>query len=383
MATFTPDAADDYSQVILEMPINVDSAIPSITWNDPADILAGTPLTSKQLNATADVPGTFTYSPSAGSVLGVGDNTLTVTFTPDDTIDYTAATKQVHINVRTIQVTSVTVNGDFIGINGASEDENGLVTLTTDGTSGFTAGNDIVVAGFTSTRTGYNGAWTIDSVSGNHVTYYDTNSNLPATSNNTQNAGYAISLNSASGLIGNQRSMVESIAYTFNMPVDLASGAVSLAAITSGINTSGPATLATNTPDVVLTSLDGGSVWVVTFKSNSNASVAGHSIANGVYTITLDSSDVTSAVYGWIMNTTRPTDTFYRLYGDVTGFAGGYARVNNSDSLQFSNAYLTSTGTTGYRPDFDYNGDGRINNSDDLQFSNYYLSVWSGFTPTI
>src|SRR5262249_12620832 len=53
-----------------------------------------------QLNATADVPGTFTYVPAAGLILDAGaGQTLTVIFTPDDTVNYTTATQTVHINV--------------------------------------------------------------------------------------------------------------------------------------------------------------------------------------------------------------------------------------------------------------------------------------------
>src|SRR5207248_993025 len=62
---------------------------PTITWNNPADITYGTALGASQLNATANVPGTFAYSPAAGTILGAGPNqTLSVTFTPTDTVSY-------------------------------------------------------------------------------------------------------------------------------------------------------------------------------------------------------------------------------------------------------------------------------------------------------
>ena len=49
-----------------------------------------------QLDATASVPGTFTYTPAAGTVLNAGKGqTLSVTFTPTDTTDYTTATATV------------------------------------------------------------------------------------------------------------------------------------------------------------------------------------------------------------------------------------------------------------------------------------------------
>ena len=43
-----------------------------ITWANPAGIVYGTALGSAQLDATASVPGTFTYSPAAGTVLHAG-----------------------------------------------------------------------------------------------------------------------------------------------------------------------------------------------------------------------------------------------------------------------------------------------------------------------
>ena len=52
--------------------INVTKATPTITWANPADITYGTALGATQLNATADVPGTFVYTPAAGTVLNAG-----------------------------------------------------------------------------------------------------------------------------------------------------------------------------------------------------------------------------------------------------------------------------------------------------------------------
>src|SRR5262245_33181953 len=66
---------------------------PTITWSNPASIVYGTALGATQLNATASVPGTFTYTPAAGTILKAGSGqTLSVSFTPTDTTDYTSAT---------------------------------------------------------------------------------------------------------------------------------------------------------------------------------------------------------------------------------------------------------------------------------------------------
>jgi hypothetical protein len=75
------------------------AAPPAITWATPTAISYGTALSSTQLNATDTLPGTFVYSPAAGTVLAFGSQTLGVTFTPTDSTDYTTATKNVTLTV--------------------------------------------------------------------------------------------------------------------------------------------------------------------------------------------------------------------------------------------------------------------------------------------
>jgi len=71
-----------------------------ITWANPASITFGGALGSAQLNATANVPGTFVYNPAFGTVLTVGaGQTLSVTFTPTDTTLYNVAAATAHITV--------------------------------------------------------------------------------------------------------------------------------------------------------------------------------------------------------------------------------------------------------------------------------------------
>jgi hypothetical protein len=90
-ATFTPkDSADD-AQAKATVQLTVTKATPIITWPAPAAISYGTALSAAQLNATALIPGTFVYTPAAGNVIAAGTQTLSVTFTPTDTSDYTTA----------------------------------------------------------------------------------------------------------------------------------------------------------------------------------------------------------------------------------------------------------------------------------------------------
>jgi hypothetical protein len=74
-------------------------AFPIVTWATPTAISQGVPLSSTQLNAFAYSAGTFSYSPAAGTILPVGTNILSVTFTPTDTTDYQPVTQQVALPV--------------------------------------------------------------------------------------------------------------------------------------------------------------------------------------------------------------------------------------------------------------------------------------------
>jgi hypothetical protein len=80
--------------------LTINRGVPAITWPSPAAVSFGSALGSGQLNATANIPGGFVYSPPVGTVLSAGNNqTLSVTFTPSDTMDYSTATASTTINV--------------------------------------------------------------------------------------------------------------------------------------------------------------------------------------------------------------------------------------------------------------------------------------------
>ena len=72
---------------------------PTLSWPTPANVTQGSPLSVAQLNASANVPGTFVYSPAVGTVLPIGTHTLTATFTPADTSRYTSATASRSLSV--------------------------------------------------------------------------------------------------------------------------------------------------------------------------------------------------------------------------------------------------------------------------------------------
>ena len=98
-AQFTPTDQVDYNIVTKTVTIVVRRAKPVITWPNPAAITYGTALSATQLNASASVPGTFVYTPPAGTVPGGGTQKLSVQFTPADLTDYSIAHEAVYLSV--------------------------------------------------------------------------------------------------------------------------------------------------------------------------------------------------------------------------------------------------------------------------------------------
>ena len=97
--TFTPSNLNAYNPTSKSTTLTVSQATPTVQWGTPAAITAGTALSSAQLNATANVGGTYSYSPAAGTVPATGNDTLSVVFTPTDTKDYTTQTANVTLTV--------------------------------------------------------------------------------------------------------------------------------------------------------------------------------------------------------------------------------------------------------------------------------------------
>jgi hypothetical protein len=96
----------NYSAKTVSSQLVINRVTPQLTWQNPADINYGTALGDAQLNAAATlpngsaVPGTFTYTPAAGTVLGKGAaQTLAVTFTPTNVANVNATTANVVVNV--------------------------------------------------------------------------------------------------------------------------------------------------------------------------------------------------------------------------------------------------------------------------------------------
>jgi hypothetical protein len=156
-AIFTPADTTHYSAVTSTVQLTVSQATSVISWAALAAIHQGAALSGAQLDATANVPGTFSYNPGAGAVLPVGTQQLTVTFTPSNATDYTSATA----------VNSLTVNtgsaGEPAPVNGACGPANGTISTVAPSAGFCSAGTASAVTGtgpWTWQCTGSNGGST-------------------------------------------------------------------------------------------------------------------------------------------------------------------------------------------------------------------------------
>ena len=98
-AGFTPSDLSDYVGSHASVSLKVMKATPSIAWPSPEPVADGTNLSAKQLNATAPVPGAFAYTPASGEILQPGVHTLSLIFTPTDSLNYTTARATVSLTV--------------------------------------------------------------------------------------------------------------------------------------------------------------------------------------------------------------------------------------------------------------------------------------------
>ncbi len=77
-----------------DIPLDDTKTVKSVTLPNTRNIV----MLSMNL-ATPQIPGTFVYNPPAGTIEPVGTDTLSVTFTPTDTTDYTTSTATVQLVV--------------------------------------------------------------------------------------------------------------------------------------------------------------------------------------------------------------------------------------------------------------------------------------------
>ncbi len=147
-----------------------------------------------------------------------------------------------------------------------------------------------------------------------------------------------------------QRAMVDSLTVTFNEPVTLSPGAITLNLLSQ---TGGSSTPITN---FNLNSPDGGTTWVLTF---TDPSYIGGSLPDGAYEVSVSAAGVT----GQGQNMAADQNfTFYRLYGDFEGTGA----VNGDDFSQLVG--LLGKATNASTSDVDFDGDGVISGADFSEF---------------
>jgi hypothetical protein len=151
--TFNPTASGNYSGSLIVMNsaanspqsatltgtgTGVTQTTPVINWPNPAPIQYGTPLTGLQLDASSTVAGIPAYTPSLGTVLQAGTHTLSVTYTPTDTTDYTTATATVTLVVTQAPLT-VTANNAAMVYGGSLPSFSDSITGYVNGDTALTA----------------------------------------------------------------------------------------------------------------------------------------------------------------------------------------------------------------------------------------------------
>lgn len=149
-----------YNVAIEKYNVVVAKADPTITWETPASIVYGTAIDNTQLNAQANIEGSFNYT-NEGAILGVGTHQLKVTFKPSNA-NYNDAEKTVDIIVT--KATPVLVwatpsditYGEAISsqLNAISTTE-GTITYSVNVGDVLNAGNNTLTAKLTPTSGNY------------------------------------------------------------------------------------------------------------------------------------------------------------------------------------------------------------------------------------
>jgi RHS repeat-associated protein len=164
------------------------SGTPTITWPTPAPITYGTPLSSTQLDATASVGGTFSYTPPAGSILPAGTQTLSVTFTPTDGLDYTPVTQTVSlvVNAATPTLTFTSIPTQTYGVApfpvSASSASSGAITYSVTSGPATISGATVTITGVGTVVLGASQAATTDYAAATASSSFTVNAMAPSLS---------------------------------------------------------------------------------------------------------------------------------------------------------------------------------------------------------
>ena len=305
-AVFTPTDTTDYSSAVASVTLTVNRATPIVTWATPAAVPTGTVLSATQLNATANVPGTFTYSPAAGTIFSAAGNFgLSASFTPVDSTDYGLASGAVTLTVVPATVMPTVTTSAATSIAATLATLNGQVTPNGSDTHAW------FLYGTSSNLSGASQSVSQDLGSGSAAV----NITTTATSLNANTTYYfqAVAQNSA----GTTQGSIQSFVTTATSGYTISGAAVTLAKGSSTGNTSTiivtPSSggfSGTVTLSAVVTTSPVGAQDTPTFSwTPSNAQVALSGTSPGTATLTINTTAATAAA------NQRPENPAARWYG--------------------------------------------------------------------
>jgi hypothetical protein len=166
-----------------------------------------------------------------------------------------------------------------------------------------------------------------------------------------------------------QRSRITRLMVTFNQPVVLSAGAISMQLLNtggSGADNGGAPTDVTAALGA-LTPIGDGSQWYVPIVAAGSVSTEASGLGDGIYTLVVHAVAVAAANRGALAGGDA-SFTFHRLFGDTDG----NKTVNNADFGSFRRAFSAGLSSAAYVLFLDVENNGVINNGDFGPFRNRY-----------
>jgi sugar lactone lactonase YvrE len=323
---------------------------PNIAWSNPAAIPYGTALSSTQLDASSTLSGTFVYTPSSGTVLSVGSQTLSVTFSPTDTSDYNSASYNVTLIVNPVAPTiTFTVSNQTYGASpftvSATSNSAGAMTYSVISGPATLSGSTVTIIG-----TGTVVLQASQAANGNYTA-------------GTQNASFTVSKATASVTLSsssNPSIYGGSVTFMATVPAS-ATGIVSfldgVTSIATGIVSSGAASFTT-------ASLTGGSHSITAqYGGDSNYNAA----TSPAVTQVVNRISVTVS----ILSAENPS-----VYGDMVTFTFTFA--GSGSAIPTGTATITGDGNAPNTITLDGTGKATYSTSAMTASSHTILAIYNG-----